>query len=132
MPSTSENNISAKEVNKRVDFLYGVGIVPSNWSQSNHNVLEVTQNGLTVAINYTSGTNPPQPDHVRIIKRPGVNTFSISSVGNIPIYANQWVGGVATQVQDVQWNVDVNVNGVDITVDRSTNPPRITLTPIKA
>lgn len=131
MASTSQTNISPRELNERINNSRKVGIYPGDSDFSKYDKILVAQNDITVAVNYLNA-DPPLPDYIKFVKKPGISSFYISSQGNIPIYAIQWAGGIPIQVQDVVWRVDVNINGVELFVRRDTNPPHITLTPIKA
>lgn len=73
---------------------------------------------------------PTHPKRFRLFRKPGVASFSFTSQGVYPIYANSYIGGVVQQVQDTTWVVNGPVTGVEIYVDTSTIPPYISFNPI--
>lgn len=127
----SDKNISAKENYKLIKGLKSYGKIYNN-NQSAFN--EGLYTSYMIMENNTQfffdPQNPLCPKRFTLFRKPGVASFSFSSAGIFPIYANSYIGGVVQQVQDTTWVVNNNVTGVEIFIDTSTTPPYIMFNPI--
>ena len=131
MSLLSEKNISPKENYKSILGLKDYGKIYNN-NQSAFNdglytdYMIMDNNSLFAWDPLT----PSAPKRFKLFRKPGVASFSFTSQGIYPIYANSYIVGVVQQVQDTTWVVNGPVVGVEIFVDTSQNPPYIMFNPI--